>query len=96
MFTVDLEPRLVIVERPIPECALEPESADLSTPFLRLRESSDVAPEGIVHHLKHTAQPFGLCRVIPVPVDRGLLAPPLHPRELKQAGMTVEDLNKLR
>ena len=53
LFAVDLEPGLVVVERPIPECALEPESANLPSSLLCLGESSDVTPEGIVHHLKH-------------------------------------------
>ena len=53
VFPVDLEPGLIVVERPIPGCALEPEFANLPSSLLCLGESGDVTPKGIVDHLEH-------------------------------------------
>jgi len=53
LFTINLEPGLVVVERPVSRRALEPEFTDLPAVLLCLGESTNVTPEGIVDHLEN-------------------------------------------
>ena len=53
MILIDLESRLVVIQGIVPTIPFEANMTDLPTLFLRCRESFDVRPKSVIHHLKN-------------------------------------------